>query len=36
MIKELRKTFDAEISDTEAYIEEAIERMQRSGRSSPR
>jgi len=27
MIKELRKTFDAEISDTEAYIEEAIERM---------
>ena len=28
MIKELRKTFDAEISDTEAYLEEAIERMQ--------
>ena len=28
MIKELRKQFDAEISDTEAYIEEAIERMQ--------
>ena len=28
MIKELRKTFDAEISDTEAYIEEAIERME--------
>ena len=28
MIKELRKAFDAEISDTEAYIEEAIERMQ--------
>ena len=28
MIKELRKSFDAEISDTEAYIEEAIERMQ--------
>ena len=28
MIKELRKTFDAEISDTEAYIDEAIERMQ--------
>src|SRR5689334_8238422 len=27
MIKELRKTFEAEISDTEAYIEEAIERM---------
>src|SRR6188472_3565676 len=27
MIKELRKTFDAEISDTEAYIDEAIERM---------
>jgi DNA-directed RNA polymerase subunit beta' len=26
--KELRKTFDAEISDTEAYIDEAIERMQ--------
>ncbi len=30
MIKELRKTFDAEISDTEAYIDEAIERMARS------
>ena len=28
MIKELRKQFDAEISDTEAYLEEAIERMQ--------
>ena len=28
MIKELRKSFDAEIADTEAYIEEAIERMQ--------
>ena len=27
MIKELRKQFDAEISDTEAYLEEAIERM---------
>ena len=27
MIKELRKEFDAEISDTEAYIDEAIERM---------
>ena len=27
MIKELRKTFEAEISDTEAYIEEAVERM---------
>ncbi|MGE5281333.1 MAG: DNA-directed RNA polymerase subunit beta', partial [Chloroflexota bacterium] len=27
-IKELRKTFEAEISDTEAYIDEAIERMQ--------
>src|SRR3989440_2749332 len=27
--KELHKTFDAEISDTEAYIEEAIERMER-------
>src|SRR6188768_3582979 len=27
MIKELRKTFEAEISDTEAYIDEAIERM---------
>src|SRR6201985_2705838 len=27
MLKELRKQFDAEISDTEAYIEEAIERM---------
>jgi len=26
--KELRKTFDAEISDTEAYIDEAIERIQ--------
>jgi DNA-directed RNA polymerase subunit beta' len=26
--KELRKTFDSEISDTEAYIEEAIERME--------
>ena len=28
LIKELRKSFDAEIADTEAYIEEAIERMQ--------
>ena len=28
MIRELRKTFAAEISDTEAYIDEAIERMQ--------
>src|SRR5712675_1873933 len=28
MTKELRKQFDAEIADTEAYIEEAIERMQ--------
>ncbi len=28
MIKELRKQFDAEISDTEAYLEEAGERMQ--------
>ncbi len=28
MIKELRKQFDAEISDTEAYLEEAAERMQ--------
>jgi len=28
MIKELRKTFEAEIADTEAYIEEAAERMQ--------
>ena len=28
MIKELRKTFEAEISDTEAYIDEAIVRMQ--------
>ena len=28
LTKELRKTFDAEISDTEAYIDEAIERMQ--------
>src|ERR1700759_1905341 len=27
MIKELRKQFDAEISDTEAYLEEAGERM---------
>ena len=27
MQKELRKTFDAEISDTEAYIDEAIDRM---------
>ena len=27
MVKELRKQFDAEISDTEAYLEEAIERM---------
>ena len=27
MIKELRKQFDAEISDTEAYIEDAAERM---------
>ncbi len=30
MVKELRKTFDAEISDTEAYIDEAIERMERT------
>src|SRR5438067_6791550 len=28
LIKELRKTFDAEIADTEAYIDEASERMQ--------
>src|SRR4249920_1909601 len=28
MVKELRKTFEAEISDTEAYIDEAIERME--------
>src|SRR3978361_567081 len=28
LIKELRKQFDAEISDTEAYLEEAAERMQ--------
>ncbi|HEY0318627.1 MAG TPA: DNA-directed RNA polymerase subunit beta' [Solirubrobacterales bacterium] len=28
MIKELRKQFDAEIADTEAYLEEAAERMQ--------
>src|SRR5688572_11210399 len=28
MVKELRKTFDAEIQDTEAYIDEAIERTQ--------
>jgi DNA-directed RNA polymerase subunit beta' len=28
LIKELRKTFEAEISDTEAYIEEAIERTE--------
>src|SRR5512133_2336533 len=28
MEKELRKTFEAEISDTEAYIDEAIERME--------
>src|SRR5580698_1133006 len=28
MIKELRKQFDAEIYDTEAYLEEAAERMQ--------
>ncbi|HET8954594.1 MAG TPA: DNA-directed RNA polymerase subunit beta', partial [Solirubrobacterales bacterium] len=28
MVKELRKQFDAEISDTEAYLEEAAERMQ--------
>ncbi|MGE0506583.1 MAG: DNA-directed RNA polymerase subunit beta', partial [Solirubrobacterales bacterium] len=28
MIKELRKQFDAEIADTEAYLEEAGERMQ--------
>src|SRR6201995_4249066 len=28
MLKELRKQFDAEISDTEAYLEEAAERMQ--------
>ena len=27
MIKELRKQFDAEIADTEAYLEEAVERM---------
>jgi DNA-directed RNA polymerase subunit beta' len=28
MLKELKKTFDSEISDTEAYIDEAIERME--------
>src|SRR6201746_2355181 len=28
MLKELRKQFDAEIADTEAYLEEAAERMQ--------
>jgi DNA-directed RNA polymerase subunit beta' len=28
MVKELRKQFDAEIADTEAYLEEAGERMQ--------
>src|SRR5882672_2397308 len=28
MVKELRKQFDAEIADTEAYLEEAAERMQ--------
>src|SRR4029078_7671833 len=28
MLKELRKQFDAEISDTEAYLEEAGERME--------
>ncbi|MGB7685911.1 MAG: DNA-directed RNA polymerase subunit beta', partial [Solirubrobacterales bacterium] len=28
MIKELRKQFDAEIADTEAYLEEAVERME--------
>ncbi len=28
LTKELKKTFEAEISDTEAYIDEAIERMQ--------
>ncbi len=28
MTKELRKNFDAEIADTETYIDEAIERMQ--------
>ena len=27
MLKELRKTFEADIADTEAYIEDAIERM---------
>src|SRR4029078_10418310 len=28
IVKELRKQFDAEIADTEAYLEEAAERMQ--------
>ena len=28
LVKELRKTFDGEISDTEAYLEEAAERLQ--------
>ncbi len=28
MVKELRKTFDSEISDTESYLDEAIERME--------
>ena len=28
MVKELRKQFDAEIADTEAYLEEAVERME--------
>src|SRR3712207_8510642 len=27
MLKELNKTFEADIADTEAYIEDAIERM---------
>jgi len=30
-LKDLRKAFDSDISDTEAYIEDAAERMRQSG-----
>ena len=34
MTKELRKQFDAEIADTEAYLDDAIERMARQGKTA--
>ena len=36
LLKELRKTFEADIADTEAYIEDAAERVRRCGSSSRR